>query len=419
MKYTIRASKHIDATIDLPASKSISNRALVICHLAQSSDDALRNISNCDDTRVMARALNSMPGTIDINGAGTAMRFLTAYLAVTEGGTRTLTGNERMCHRPIGLLVNALRRLGADIDYAGAEGYPPLRITGGSLEGGYVEMPGNVSSQYVSALLLIGPVLERGLMLRLTGDIISRPYIDLTIHIMHDFGAHVEWTDIDTIEVEPVPYTVKPYKVENDWSAASYWYEIMALGGNSEDIVRLKGLNDGSRQGDSVVRYIFSLLGVKTSFTLNAHDKSSEVTLRCIPTRLKRLEYDFKNQPDMAQTFVVSCALLNIPFRFTGLPTLRIKETDRIEAVKKEMRKIGYMVHDGGGSELVWDGDRCTPDDEPIVIDTHDDHRMAMAFAPLALRLPQISIVNPQVVSKSYPRFWDDLRLAGFNITEE
>lgn len=418
MLYTIKSPLHIDATIDLPASKSISNRALIICKIANAGITPM-NISHCDDTDVMVRALESPSATVDIHGAGTAMRFLTAYLAATDSGTRMLTGSERMLHRPIGLLVNALRQLGANIEYAGEEGYPPLRITGTRLEGGYIEMPGDVSSQFVTALLLIGPALQRGLMIKLTGDIISRPYIDLTIHIMHDFGARVEWTDIDTIEVEPVPYTVKPYSVENDWSAASYWYEIMALSGGEGDVVRLKGLRDGSRQGDSVVRYIFSLLGVRTSFKVNAADGTSEVTLRKIPTRLKRLEYDFKNQPDMAQTFVVSCALLNIPFRFTGLSTLRIKETDRIEAVRREMRKIGYMVHDGGGDELAWDGDRCTPDDDPIVIDTYDDHRMAMAFAPLALRMPQIGIRNPAVVSKSYPGYWDDLRLAGFTVSEE
>lgn len=413
MIYSIQPPSSIRAIINLPASKSISNRALAICALMGDVEHVPDNLSDCDDTQVMISAVKDGECVIDIGAAGTAMRFMTACLAVMPG-TRVITGTERMKHRPIGILVDALRRLGAHIEYVGEEGFPPLRITGCSLEGGYLDVPGSISSQYISALLMIGPMLERGLTLKLTGGITSRPYIDLTIHVMHDFGARVEWSDFDTIEVEPVPYVTKSYTIENDWSAASYWYEIMALRGNREDEITLTGLVDGSRQGDSVVRYIFSMLGVKTSFSENdCHD----VVLRNIPTRLKRLEYDFKNQPDMAQTFVVSCALLGVPFRFTGLSTLRIKETDRIEAMKTEMRKIGYVISDGDGNELRWDGERCEPDAEPI-IDTYDDHRMALAFAPAAVLLPRLCINNPRVVSKSYPHFWDDLKKAGFLINE-
>lgn len=413
MIYSIQAPSSIRTVVDLPASKSISNRALAICALMGDVTHRIDNLSDCDDTQVMIAAVRGDSRVIDIGAAGTAMRFMTACLAVMPG-TRVITGTERMKHRPIGILVDALRRLGAHIEYMGESGFPPLRVTGCTLEGGYLDIPGSISSQYISALLMIGPMLERGLTLKLTGGITSRPYIDLTIHVMHDFGARVEWSDFDTIEVEPVPYVARPYTIENDWSAASYWYEIMALHGNREDEVRLTGLSDGSRQGDSVVRYIFSMLGVKTSFT---EDDRHDVALRNIPTRLKRLEYDFKNQPDMAQTFVVSCALLGVPFRFTGLSTLRIKETDRIEAMKTEMRKIGYIISDGDGGELRWDGERCEPDANPV-IDTYDDHRMALAFAPVALRLPGLCINNPQVVSKSYPHFWDDLKKAGFQINE-
>ena len=221
MQYTIQPPQHINTTITLPASKSVCNRALVIQALAGGSS-LPANLSDCDDTRVIAAALRDMPETIDIGAAGTAMRFLTAYLSVTHG-CHTITGTERMRHRPIGVLVDALRRLGADISYLGDEGYPPLAICGRAIEGGSLSVPGNVSSQYISALLMIGPMLCRGLELRLEGDIVSRPYIDLTLWTMTEFGAKAEWSDVDTITVAPVPYQPADYAVENDWSAASDW----------------------------------------------------------------------------------------------------------------------------------------------------------------------------------------------------
>ena len=415
MQYLIKAPSQLNTTVNLPASKSISNRALIIGAL--SGGHVLpENLSDCDDTGVIVRALESMPEVIDIKAAGTAMRFMTAYLAVTPG-THVITGTERMKHRPIGILVDALRYLGASIDYVGEEGFPPLRIAGRRIAGGALEVPGNISSQYISALLMIGPALRKGLQLRLTGSIISRPYIDLTLHIMHRFGAVVDWTDIDTITVEPKPYVACDYLIENDWSAASYWYEMLALCGDDEAEVRLTGLVDGSRQGDSSVRYIFSLLGIKTTFGAAAEGQPATVTLKRSRRPLPRLDFDFVNAPDLAQTFVVCCAVLGIPFHFTGLTTLKIKETDRIEALKKEMRKLGYVVRDVDGRELYWDGERCQPAAD-MAIDTYDDHRMAMAFAPAAFRLPQLRINNPMVVSKSYPLFWDHLRRAGFDISE-
>ena len=374
------------------------------------------NLSDCDDTEVMTRALRDLPEVIDIKAAGTAMRFMTAYLAVTPG-VHTITGTERMLHRPIGVLADALRYLGAEIEYAGEEGYPPLRITGRQLDGGPLVMAGDVSSQYISALLMVAPVLRGGLELRLTGEIISRPYIDLTLWLMNAFGAEAEWNDIDTITVKPKPYTARPWLIENDWSAASYWYEIMALSRGRDDELALEGLADGSMQGDSSARYIFSLLGVKTTFDSTEQGHPTTVRLKHTPHRLPRLEYDFVNSPDMAQTFVACCAAMGIKFRFTGLQTLKIKETDRIEAMKTEMRKLGYVLHDVDGRELLWTGERC-PADPAAAIDTYDDHRMAMAFAPLALRHPELRINNPGVVSKSYPHFWDDLRRAGFTIEE-
>ena len=388
-QYRLSAPQRLDATVELPASKSISNRALIIYALSGGSH-LPENLSDCDDTNVIIKALNEMPEEIDIKAAGTAMRFMTAYLSVT-GGTHVLTGTERMKHRPIGILVDALRLLGADIQYVGEEGFPPLRINGKQLEGGLLEIPGNVSSQYISALLMIGPTLKKGLTLRLQGSIFSRPYIDLTLWTMREFGAEADWSAADTITVNPKPYQDRPYYIENDWSGASYWYEIMSLTQDQEAEIRLSGLMDGSKQGDSVTRYIFSLLGVKNKFETKKVGIPQTVTVakngRCVP----KLEYDFINSPDLAQTFVVTCA------------------------AKGMMRKLGFVLKDANDSELIWDGERCEPDFEQG-IDTYEDHRMALSMAPFACIHPGLIINNPQVVTKSYPRFWDDLKQAGFTI---
>ena len=412
-QYRLTAPRRLDMTVDLPASKSISNRALII-HALSGGSTLPENLSDCDDTSVIIEALRTMPEEINIKAAGTAMRFMTAYLSVTPG-THILTGTERMKHRPIGILVDALRTLGANIEYIGEEGYPPIRITGSTLKGGLLEIHGNVSSQYISALLMIGPMLKDGLTLRLLDHIISRPYIDLTLWMMGEFGAEAEWTSADTITVSPKPYKSRDYFIENDWSGASYWYEILALNDDPESEIRLTGLMDGSKQGDSITRYIFSLLGVKTKLQSKKAGIPQTITLKknghCVP----KLEYDFVNCPDLAQTFVVACAAMNIPFHFTGLSTLKIKETDRIEALKTEMRKLGYVVKDIDGSELLWDGERCEPSLEQG-IDTYEDHRMALAFAPYAMKHNGLVINNPQVVTKSYPHYWDHLRQAGFKV---
>ncbi len=415
MQYMITPPRHVDTRILLPASKSISNRALII-HALTGGNVIPENLSDCDDTKVIIRALSHRPEVIDIKAAGTAMRFMTAYLSVTEG-EHTITGTERMKHRPIGVLVDALRYLGAEIEYAGEKGFPPLRIRGRQLEGGRLEIPGNVSSQYISALLMIAPVLSKGLEMKLTGGIVSRPYIDLTLHLMHQFGVSAEWTDIDSITVKPQPYRQRPYTIENDWTAASYWYEVLALTDELGSKVVLPGMMDGSRQGDSAVRYIFSLLGIKTAFADREADRLTDTTLTRHPCMLNRMDYDFTNQPDLAQTLIATCPVLGIPFHFTGLGSLRIKETDRIEAMKTEMEKLGYILHADSGTELSWEGDRCEPAAQPV-IDTYEDHRMAMSFAPLAIRLGRIGINHPEVVSKSYPHYWNDLRKAGFHIVQ-
>lgn len=398
----------INTCIQLPSSKSICNRALIINALAKGNCHP-ENLSDCDDTRVMIQALQHMPSIIDIMAAGTAMRFLTAFFAVGEG-THIITGTQRMQQRPISILVNALRALGADVEYAGNEGFPPLRIVGRKLVNSEVTLPGNVSSQYISALLMIGPALTNGLKLTLTGEIVSRPYIDLTLKLMRDFGASVAWISENQLEVKPQPYQAVPYYVESDWSAASYWYEICAL--SEQATVCLPGLFRESPQGDSEVARLFEQLGVETVYG------EREVTLQKTGKITARMEYDFVNQPDLAQTFVVTCAVMGIPFRFSGLQSLKIKETDRIAALIAEMKKLGYLITESEGSVLSWNGERCTPDTSPC-IDTYEDHRMAMAFAPACIRLGDIYINHPQVVTKSYPHYWENLIHAGFNITEE
>ncbi len=412
--YRITAPQNLQSTITLPASKSISNRALIIQALA-GGHIMPDNLSDCDDTEVVIEALKHRPATIDIKAAGTAMRFMTAYLSVTEG-EHSITGTDRMKHRPIGILVDALRNLGADIDYEEQEGYPPLHIRGQQLPGGRLDVPGSISSQYISALLMVGTAMKQGLELHLTGNIVSRPYIDLTLYLMKQYGADVDWTGVDTITVRPQAYTERPYTVENDWSASSYWYEMMALYEGHDARLNLNGLCDGSQQGDSIVKYIYSLLGIKTSFTQNKKTGFAGVSLIHRFGRVQRLDFDFINCPDLAQTVVVTCCALNIPFHFTGLASLKIKETDRIEALKAELRKVGYLIRSENDSELLWGGETCDP--TFLAIDTYEDHRMAMAFAPLAIKFGSVSINHPEVVTKSYPHYWEDLRRAGFTIEE-
>ncbi|MCR4921537.1 MAG: 3-phosphoshikimate 1-carboxyvinyltransferase [Bacteroidaceae bacterium] len=422
MSITILPPSVLRHSAHLPASKSISNRALLIAALvrymsARTAEvgEGLENLSDCDDTQAMQQALATSSGVIDIGAAGTAMRFMTAYLAVVPG-TRTITGSKRMQHRPIGVLVDALRQLGAHIDYAGEEGFPPLRISGGGLRGGHLSVAGNVSSQYVSALLMIGPVLEEGLTLALDGDIVSRPYIEMTLAMMRTFGATAWWRDATTIRVEPGGYRLTDYRVESDWSAASYWYEMMALTDDEEAEVILPGLCKDSLQGDSAVAEMFRPLGVCTEYLRNAEGHEA-VRLSRGPRMAGQFDMDFQHQPDLAQTFVVTCAMRGIPFRFTGLQSLKIKETDRISALRNELRKLGCDIKEEGEGILAWQGERCTATDSAI--DTYEDHRMAMAFAPASLTRNRLCINNPEVVAKSYPAFWDDLAAAGFVISAD
>ena len=407
MNYLIKAPVKLSATICLPASKSISNRLLLL-NTMSTSPQKIQNLADCDDTHVMTHALQVQQPVIDIKAAGTAMRFMTAYLAGHKGSW-TITGTDRMRNRPVKILVDALNALGAQIEYAHKEGFPPLRIIGRLLEGGEVWLDGGVSSQYISALLMVAPLMANGLRLHLTGQVISRPYLQLTIRLMNEFGVAVS-EENNTLSVLPQPYHPIPFIVESDWSAASYWYEMVALSEDAE--VTLSGLFANSLQGDSHIWSLFDSLGVDTVFTTNGVVIKRKERNTDIP-----FTYDFTNMPDMAQTFVVTCAMLDIPFCFSGLQSLKIKETDRLTALCIEMAKLGYILTERDGQMLQWNGERTACTAFPV-IHTYEDHRMAMAFAPVSIRHDEgIRIADCGVVTKSYPHFWDDLQKTGFQLS--
>lgn len=398
MEITLNFKKAVlNGEVRLPASKSISNRVLIINALAD-SPLPVENLADCDDTNSMLRVLNANGNRFDIGHAGTAMRFLTAFLSRIVGCWE-ITGSERMQQRPISVLVDALNRLGARIEYTGKPGCPPLRIQGSLLLGGEIEMPASVSSQYVSALMMIAPYMANGLKIRLTGKVVSRTYIEMTRQIMADFGAKVVFRESE-IAIEPCPYTPVAFQVESDWSAASYFYELLAISGEGE--IRMPGLLQHSTQGDSGQVGVWEQLGVSTRF------ESDGVVISAGKPKVSRLEYDFVEMPDLVQSFAVACCVMGIPFRFTGVETLRIKETDRLAALADELEKLGYILKIEGDNLLSWDG-ACKQAVKPE-ISTYHDHRMAMAFAPAALKHPGMVIVDKEVVSKSFPKFWEELQ---------
>lgn len=397
------SSEYINLEINLPASKSISNRALIMNALSYSAYD-IENLSDSDDTRVMEAAFDSNSTHFDVGAAGTSMRFLTAFLAKTVGEW-TITGSERMKNRPIKLLVDALNSLGGKIEYMEKEGFPPLRIFGSALMGGDISLDGGISSQYISALMMIAPFMQNGLKINLEGKVISRPYIRMTQQMMADFGVKVAFHE-NIIDIQPQTYTPIRYRVESDWSAASYWYEILALA--EEGKIQLNGLKKESLQGDSHVAEIYKNFGVETEYFDNyvVISKSKELTHKL---DADKLEIDFTNVPDLAQTVVVTSCLKEIPFKFSGLQSLKIKETNRVAALINELKKLGYVLYEPSEGELAWNEERCEPESVPSIA-TYEDHRMAMAFAPAALLKP-IEILHPEVVSKSYPGFWEDIGL--------
>jgi 3-phosphoshikimate 1-carboxyvinyltransferase len=389
------------ATIPLVASKSESNRALIINALAGGSPENLQNLSAARDTQTMLRLLASDEVVADVLDAGTTMRFLTAYFAIT-GQHKQMTGTARMCERPIGILTDALQELGAKIEPLRKEGYPPLQLTGFEYLGNpRIAVRGDVSSQFISALLMVAPHLPEGLQLQLLGEVGSRPYIEMTLAQMSEFGveAQVDWAE-KTIFIAPQKYQAVPYRVESDWSGASYWYAAVALSPFEESNLHLLGLKPQSLQGDSVLVELMPLLGVASDFD------GEGVYLRKVPAQTA-LSWDFSHCPDIAQTIAVICAAKGIQLTLRGIESLKVKETDRIAALQQELAKIGATLTEikTNDTYLLTPASQYQSPSEPI--DTYDDHRMAMAFAPLAI-LGDIEIKDPEVVRKSYPSFWED-----------
>ena len=416
MNYRIsHPTKKLSGSIQLTASKSESNRALIIRALCEDPFE-IKNLATANDTEVLSAVLElvknpkDFPVAHDIGAAGTTMRFLTAYFSALPG-THVLTGSERMKKRPIGILVDALRQLGANITYMENEGFPPLQIEGKILKGGEVEIDGNVSSQFISALLLIVPVLQNGLVIRFKGEITSRPYINMTLKMLEEFGVYGVWQE-NSISVSKQNYHTSEddyvYLIDGDWSAASYWYAFAALAEEAD--FTIKGLHHPSLQGDAILADVFTFFGVKTEFT------EEGVHLSKMRVKDEHFGFDFSDCPDIAQTAALVVSGLNIPAYFNGLHTLRIKETDRIEALVAELAKVGVKaeirnenaIRIGPAAALI----------QPASIATYDDHRMAMSFATLAMKLDSIVIEHPEVVKKSYPSFWEDLKKVGFIVEE-
>ncbi len=394
---------NMQSEIKITGSKSETNRLLLLQSLFPSI--ALSNTSNSDDSEVMQKALNGNQEIVDIHHAGTAMRFLTAYFAVNEGREVVLTGSQRMTERPIQVLVEALKQLGAQITYENEEGYPPIRIKGQKLTYNKVSISADVSSQYISALLLVAPKLENGIELTLVGKITSVPYIKMTLALLNEIGIETSFTD-NKISVKPKKQdlVLQNLVVESDWSSASYYYSIVALSKNGTQIT-LSSYKENSLQGDSALVEIYKSLGVETIFENNTIiiKKSEGINQQAV-------SYNLNSSPDIAQTIVVTCLGLGIGCHLTGLHTLKIKETDRLEALRIELTKLGATISVTQDS-LTLEATKHINSNTSIA--TYNDHRMAMAFAPLALKVP-ILIENAEVVSKSYPDFWEDLKKIGF-----
>lgn len=386
----------------LPSSKSISNRVLIINALANGGS-SLHNLSDANDTQLMLRLVNSNSETIDVEDAGTTMRFLTAYFTVNNQ-QKVMTGSHRMKERPIGILVNALRSLGADIEYLGVDGYPPHRLKGfPGQKTNALKIRGDVSSQYISALMMVGPKLPQGLSLELEGKIGSRPYIEMTASLMRQFGVYLDFTG-NKITIEPQQYKASEYTVESDWSGASYWYSFAALAGKAEIVLPRISLT--SLQGDRAIADIAEQFGVISTAGAN-----QTITLTKGKSKDK-LHWDFTHCPDLAQTVAVICAAKGIKGFFTGLESLRIKETDRIAALQNELRKIGADLIEDDPAHWRLIPSSSLP--KKANFNTYKDHRMAMAFAPLATVLDEVEIEDPAVTRKSYPTFWDDVKGMGF-----
>ncbi|MEM7549195.1 MAG: 3-phosphoshikimate 1-carboxyvinyltransferase [Bacteroidota bacterium] len=399
-----------DHQVYLPASKSESNRLLIL-EAISNKKSSIQNLSTARDTQIMKRLLSSESDLYDVKDAGTVMRFLTAFLAINTEKSVTITGTDRMQKRPIGILVDSLKALGADIEYLNESGYPPLKINPfKNQEKSQIEIKSDVSSQYISALMMIAPQLENGLEIKLIGKISSKPYILMTRNLMKLFGVKAEFKpEINLIKIESSSLKSCEYIVESDWSGASYWYEFLAI--SELNNLFLKGLRKHSFQGDSALVDIYAQLGIRSEFKAEGVFLVKDRSL--LP---ETLDYDFSNCPDLAQAVCISCATLGVKVKFTGLESLKIKETDRINAIDQELKKIGSALLE---SDSVWEiVDRVEfNQQEAIEFQTYEDHRMAMCLAPLASKFAVI-IEEPEVVNKSYPEYWDELEKAGLSIEE-
>lgn len=392
-----RKTSFAKTTIPLPSSKSESNRVLVIDALTEETN-TIENLAEARDTQTTIRLLEKDPAIYDVLDAGTAMRFLTAYAAVANK-QKVMSGTDRMCERPIGILVDALREIGADIHYLGVEGFPPLAVNGlPSQKSDKISIRGDVSSQYISALLMIAPILPKGLSLKLTGKIGSKTYIEMTLQLMQHFGIQYSWEG-DIITIQPQSYTPTAYKVESDWSGASYWFSLVACAEEGE--LLLKGLKKDSLQGDAEIVNIMDKLGVDSKFSEEGIYLSKKA-VNGLPS------FDFTHCPDLAQTVAVTCAIIGQKSIFTGLESLRIKETDRILALQQELAKIGAKLEEGNNDEFTLIPTASIPDH--VAIHTYDDHRMAMAFMPLMTKA-EVTFDDSEVVNKSYPSFWKHVAL--------
>ena len=391
-------------TIEISGSKSISNRLLILSALFENL--IIENLSNSQDTQLLQKALESDSDVIDIHHAGTAMRFLTSYLSIQDGKTTILTGSDRMKQRPIQYLVDALRDLGADISYVEKEGFPPLKIVGKKIVKSKVMIPANISSQFISSLMLIGAKLENGLQINLVGKITSRPYLEMTLRLLKRIGISTQWDD-QTIRIFPNIQTDKSSQItkcvaESDWSSASYFYSLAAIGRKS---INLKSFRPHSLQGDSAIKEIYW-----NFFGVNTISQGSESKISLMPESTfvfpEMISLDMNDCPDIAQTLCVTATALQIPFNITGLSTLKVKETDRLVALKNELFKIGCIAEIT--DETIYSTKFFEPN-ENTSIETYDDHRMAMSFAPFCL-IKALTIENKNVVEKSYPQFWDDFQ---------
>ena len=385
---------NVSGDIFVSGSKSESNRLLILQR--SFADIRLKNVSNSDDTKYLTKALQGESEIVDISHAGTAMRFLTAYFAAKQGREVILTGSHRMQNRPISILVDALRSIGADISYKDKEGYPPLVIKGKKLEKSKLSIKGNVSSQYISALLLMAPGLKNGLEIELLGEVTSVPYINMTLALLKDLGVVYNWNE-NFIRIEALDTVAEAdVTVESDWSSASYFYSLVALSNEGE--VSLHSYKENSLQGDSSLVETYKHFGVSTQFD------NDKITLRKVGHKVEPLQLDLSNSPDLAQTIAVTCFGLGVACDLTGLHTLKIKETDRLVALEQELSKLGADITVTDKSLHLKAGNKLNED---VLIETYDDHRMAMAFAPLALKVP-IQIDDAEVVTKSYTDFWTD-----------